>query len=108
MSIFSRIDPQSLSLTRKLLEKRSPALSQALPVNAQSRYPVNEITIELDSDTVNGIINELTLIGQSWLQDEGNDCYDERKQIMAYLLKQWIKVGEDTMYLNQSNSHSIH
>lgn len=108
MSIFSRIDPQSLSLTRKLLEDRSPALSHALPIQAQSRYPVDEITIELDTDTVNGIIKELTIIGESWLLDEDNDCYTERKQIMAFLLKQWIKVGEDTMYISQSTSRSIH
>jgi hypothetical protein len=108
VSIFSRIDPQSLLLTRKLLENRSPALSHALPIHTQSRYPLNEVTIELDIDTVNNIINELTTIGETWLKDEDNDCYDERKQIMAYLLKQWIKIGEDTTSIGSSQVRSIH
>ena len=106
MSIFSRIDPQSLSLTRKLLEGRNPALSHALPVHTQSRYPLGEITIELDIDTVNGIINELTIIGNLWLEDTCSEFYGERKQIMAHLIKQWIKIGEDTQYISNPKRHS--
>lgn len=106
MSIFSRIDPQSLSLTRKLLEARAPTLSHALPIQKQSRYPVDEVTIELDIETVNHIINELTAIGNSWLADEKNECFNERKQIMAYLLQQWIKIAEDTLHVT-SNSKVI-
>lgn len=106
MSIFSRIDPQSLSLTRKLLEGKNPTLSHALPIHTQSRYPLGEITIELDISTVNSIINELTHIGNTWLADQHNECYEERKQIMAYLIKQWIKIGEDTMHISRSTHRS--
>lgn len=103
MSIFSRIDPQSLSLTRKLLEARSPTLSHALPTQKKSRYPIDEITIELDIETVNHIINELTAIGNSWLENEKNKCFEERQQIIAYLLQQWIKIAEDTLHVTSSN-----
>jgi hypothetical protein len=106
VSIFSRIDPQSLSLTRKLLEGQSPSLSHALPTHTQSRYPLGETTIELDIETVNNIIKELTTIGNRWLADENNECYEERKKIMAYLIKQWIRIGEDTMQISHLKHHS--
>ncbi|MFT7387628.1 MAG: hypothetical protein ACI8VC_000869 [Candidatus Endobugula sp.] len=96
MSIFSRIDSQSLYLTQKLLKIRSPKLSDALPEQSQSRYSIGEVTIELDVPTINKVIEELTAIGQEWLDDNKNECFEERKQIMSYLLIQWIHVGEET------------
>jgi hypothetical protein len=64
------------------------------------------MTVEMDVETVNSIIKELTTIGNRWLADKNNDCYDERKQIMAYLIRQWIKIGEDTMHISQVKQHS--
>jgi hypothetical protein len=108
VSIFSSIDSQSLLLTRKLLESRKPSLASALPYQSQSRYPLNEVTIELDIHTVNLIVHELTLIGNTWLEDKNNECYEERKQIMSYLLQQWIKIGEDTEHIITPQSNKSH
>ncbi len=108
VSIFSRIDSQSLLITRKLLEKHASPLSQALPAQSQSRYPVDEVTIELDLDTINGIIKELTGIGTTWLEDTANDSHQERKMIMAYLIKQWIRIGEEAGQITQTNINTIH
>ncbi|MFT6102182.1 MAG: hypothetical protein ACJATV_000047 [Granulosicoccus sp.] len=110
MSIFSRIDSQSLYLTQKLLKARSSKLSEAIPQQSQSRYVIGEVTIELDIPTVNKVIAELTEIGQEWLDDDENKCFKERKQIMSYLLNQWIHVGEEThnLHKGQDNEHSIH
>ncbi len=108
MSIFSSLDSQSLLLTRKLLDGRAPSLSNALPQYTHSRYPVDEVTVELDIVTINGIIDELTEIGKIWFDDTDNDCYQERKQIISYLLKQWIKVGEDATKLTHSTLNVLH
>jgi hypothetical protein len=110
VSIFSRIDSQSLYLTQKLLKARSSKLSDAIPQQSQSRYAIGEVTIELDVPTVNKVIAELTVIGQEWLDDDENECFTERKQIMSYLLNQWINVGEEThkLHKGQDNGHSIH
>ncbi|MGS2718678.1 hypothetical protein ACVBE9_10925 [Eionea flava] len=108
MSIFSSIDSQSLFLTHKLLSVHSPKLGEAIPYDTQSRYDIGEVTLELDVDTINQIIEELTGIGQGWLNDKDNECFEERKQIMSYLLKQWIKVGEETQRVHdsQTSTHS--
>jgi hypothetical protein len=108
MSIFSSIDSQSLILTRKLLQRRAPALTTALPLQSQSRYPLDEVTVELTIETVNHIIDELTTIGQLWLDDEDNACFHERKQIMAYLLRQWVQVGEDTTRVTSAARNMLH
>ncbi len=108
MSIFSSIDSQSLLLTRKLLEVHASPIIQALPQQMQSRYPLDEVTIEIDIDTINRIIDELTTIGKQWVEDTENDSYSERKQIMAYLLKQWIKVGDEATRLSQANISTLH
>ena len=76
----------------------------ALPEDNFSRYPVNEVTIELDANTVNQIINEITAVGNDWLQDTNNECFKERQQIMAYLLKKWITVGEEIIRLQPSEN----
>jgi len=81
---------------------------QALPQQIQSRYPLGEVTIELDIDTINHIIDELTTIGKKWIEDTKNDSYSERKQIMAYLLKQWITVGDEATRVSQANLSTIH
>lgn len=100
MSIFSRIDSQSLLLTHKLLSAHAPKLSEAIPRSALSRYKTGEVTLELDIETINHVIEALTRIGQHWLDDIDNECFQERKKIMSYLLKQWIDVGEDTRKMN--------
>ena len=104
MSIYSRIDSQSLFLTHKLLNGRGSALCEALPLSAKSRYAIGEVTIELDLNTVNQVIEELTSIGIEWLKDTSNDCFTERKQIMSYILQQWIKVGEEADRLHKSQT----
>lgn len=92
-----------------MLDGRASHLSSALPQQSSSRYPLDEVTIELDVDTINGIINELTHIGKHWLEDTDNECHKERQQIMAYLLNQWIKVGEETAHFTQSaNANVLH
>jgi hypothetical protein len=101
VSIFSRIDSQSLYLTQKLLKARSSKLSDAIPEQSQSRYAIGEVTIELDVPTINKVIEELTEIGQEWLDDNKNECFEERKKIMSYLLHQWIHVGEETHNLHK-------
>ncbi len=108
MSIFSSLDSQSLVLTRKLLEGCAPYLTDALPQDNYSRYPVDEVTIELDIKTVNQIIEKITHIGNDWLEDTDNDNFSDRQQIIAYLLKQWISVGEDIARYHQNNNSAMH
>lgn len=111
MSIFSSIDSQSLFLTHKLLSIHSPKLSEAIPYDTQSRYDIGEVTLELDASTINQVIEELTDIGQDWLGDKDNECFEERKQIISYLLKQWINVGEETQRVHDTqvgNRNSDH
>jgi len=109
VSIFSSIDSQSLFLTHKLLKGHRSALCEALPFQSQSRYAIGEVTIELDLNTVNQVIEELTTIGNEWLKDTSNDCFSERKQIMSYLLQQWISVGEEARRIHQDqNQNNVH
>lgn len=108
MSIFSCIDSQSLMLTRKLLENHAPQLCEALPQQSLSRYPLDEITIELELDTIKGIINKLTQLGNHWLDDSSSNSHNERKIIIAYLLKNWIKIGEDANQLVDSQTNVLH
>lgn len=106
MSIFSSIDPQSLYLTQKLLKGRGSPLCEVLPLQLQSQYAIGEITIELDIDTINTVIDELTAIGNEWLKETSNECFNERKQIMSYLLKHWIQVGEEARRLSRDQTTS--
>lgn len=107
MSIYSSIDAQSLFLTQKLLEGRSSPLVSALPQQSQSRYAIGEVTIEIEIPTINKVIEELTIIGNEWLKKPENECYNERKQIMSYILKQWIRIGEETNLLHASKNHDF-
>jgi len=107
VSIFSSLDSQSLVLTRKLLEGYAPNLTDALPKDNYSRYPVDEVTVELDTKTVNQIIEKITFIGNCWLEDTDNENFSERQQIIAYLLKQWISVGEDIARLDHEENQSL-
>jgi hypothetical protein len=106
VSIFSSIDSQSLFLTHKLFKGRGSVLCEALPFQSQSRYAIGEVTIELDLNTVNQVIEELTAIGNGWLKDTTNDCFSERKQIMSYLLQQWISVGEEARRIHQDQTQN--
>ena len=83
-------------------------LSEAIPNQAQSRYDIGETTLELDIETINQVIEELTAIGEVWLNDTNSGCFKERKQIMSYLLQQWIRVGEETQrfYQTKENANS--
>jgi hypothetical protein len=109
VSIFSSINSQSLFLTHKLLKGRGSTLCEALPFQSQSRYAIEEVTIELDINTVNQVMEELTTIGNEWLQDTSNDCFSERKQIMSYLLQQWIDVGEEARRTHQNQTkNNVH
>lgn len=108
MSIFSSIDSQSLYITRKLLEKHASSLCNALPEQSQSRYSIDEVTLELEMETINNIIRTLTQIGELWLADDENTCQDERKTILSYLLKQWIQVGEEAYRLSSTTPNIIH
>jgi hypothetical protein len=91
-------------LTHKLLKGRGSKLCEALPFQSQSRYAIGEVTIELDIHTVNQVVEELTIIGNEWLNDTSNECFSERKQIMSYLLQQWITVGEEADRLHQDQT----
>jgi len=106
VSIFSSIDSQSLYLTHKLLKGRKSSLCEAFPLKPQSRYAIGEVTIELDMDTVNNVIDELTAIGNEWLKETSNECFHERKKIMSYLLQQWIQVGEEARRIHRDQTIS--
>lgn len=109
MGIISSLDSQSFLLTRKLLEHNAPSLAYKLGDNAlhPHKYPVDEVTVELEVETINAIIDELMAIGQKWLEDESNEYHSERKQILAYILQQWVKVGQDAQKLTDLPSTNL-
>lgn len=107
MSIISSLDSQSFLLTRKLLMRHASVLAEQLERQSSDKYPLDEVTIELELETINSIIHELMSIGEQWLKDSDNEFHNERKQILAYVLKQWVKVGQDAKKLTQLPSSDI-
>ncbi|ODS23099.1 hypothetical protein AB835_10600 [Candidatus Endobugula sertula] len=109
MGIINSLDSQSFQLTRKLLEHNAPYLAYKLGDGALQphKYPLDEITVELEIETINAVIDELMVIGQRWLEDNINEYHSERKQILAYILQQWVKVGQDVQKLAALPSNNV-
>ena len=107
MGIISSIDSQSFLLTRKLLERHAPSVASILPEQELTKYPIDETTIELEVETINQIINALMRIGEQWLDDEGSEYVNDRKKILAYVLQQWVNIGEHAKKLIQLPSTKI-
>ena len=101
VGIISSLDSQSFLLTRKLLERNKSPLLNKLRESQPSRYPIDEITVELELETINDVIAELMEIGEHWLEDVEHEFHQERKQILAYVLQQWAKIGQDAQKLTE-------
>lgn len=109
MGIVSHLDSQSLFVTRKLLSRHAPELAPLLDKCETDDLLVDQVSVELELETINQIIDRLVCIGQDWLETSDFEHHEERKQILAYVLQQWVKVGEDaTRLTNYSTDTPMH
>lgn len=107
VGIISSLDSQSFLLTRKLLERNASPLLGKLRESHPSDYPIEEITVELELETINGVIDELMKIGEEWLNDSDHEFHNERRQILAYVLQQWINIGQDAEKLTDLPTNQL-
>ena len=98
MSIISSIDNQALVLTKKLLPELQATLKETGQATHQYSSELDQVWIDTDLQQIQTVIESLLLLNQQWQKDTHTPHRNERDKIMAYLLRQWIHVGEEAKH----------
>jgi hypothetical protein len=106
------IELKALQLTIILLRQYKPELAKLLPGPNQYPLPDIDISLQMEADDIAKIIGALNELGELWLIEKSISPSEKsrnklRQKCLAYLLDEWIKVGEN--YQQQlTNDHQFH
>ena len=98
--MIAGIELKALQLTIILLRQYKPKLAKLLPGPNQYPLPDIDINLQMDPDQIAEIIAALNELGELWLIEKSRSPSERsrnilRQKCLAYLLDEWIKVGED-------------
>lgn len=104
------INPKALQLSIIMLRQYKPAAAKLLP--GPEHYPLSgdDIPLHLNYSAVTEIIGALNDLGQIWY-DEANQFPNQvdrnrlRKDCLAFILEEWIHIGEQYEQAPQSIIH---